>query len=304
MALLETAREQFRFFKTQRKFYKRHGYFANLQDPRLYSEKIFWRKVYDRNPLFPEMVDKYRSREYVTKRLGPETARRILVPLLFATQKPEDIPFESFSEPYIVKPNHGSGWLIIAEDPARANSKEIIQRCRKWLGTTYGQEEMEWAYSKIKPLIMVELLLKDSQGKPASDYKFHVFHGEVKWVFVMHDRFGNRSFSRYDKFFYPLAPYPKGEKTHKPKNYEEMVKMAETLSSSLDYVRVDMYNIEGNIFFGEFTLYPASGLQKLFSLEVERQRGALWNLSHEHMREFRPWFPKWHKSDFPGKSVL
>ncbi len=288
MGILEAVREQIRFLKTQNKFHKQHGYFADLQNPKLYSEKIFWRKVYDRNPLFPVLLDKYKSREYVVQRLGPETGPRILVPLLFATDKPEEIPFDSFSRPYIVKPNHGSGWSIIVVQPEKGDRREIMRSCRSWLKTTYGGEYMEWAYSRVPPLIMVERLLKDSKERLASDYKFHVFHGEVKWVFVMHDRFGNRSVSRHDKFFNPLSAYDRSGETKKPENFDEMVVIAEKLADSLDYVRVDMYNIDGKIFFGEFTLYPASGLQKLYSMDFEREIGAIWELNQEYAREFKP----------------
>lgn len=270
--------------RQSRKFFQCHGYELNLENPRSYNEKIVWRKIYDRNPLFPILSDKYRSREFVIERLGKEAGEKILVPLLFVTGNPEEIPFGDLPEEYIIKPNHGSGSTIIVDSLRPAYPDRIIPKCRKWLVKIYGQSKLEWAYSQIKPLIMIERLLKDRIGRFASDFKFHVFGGKVEWVFVMHDRFEVPSTARYDRNFKRMANSAEGlavaQDIPKPDNFEEMVEIAEKLALSLDYLRVDLYNVDGDIFFGEFTVYPASGLNR-FDKDFDLDIGARWDLNRE-----------------------
>lgn len=286
-------KEQYYLWRQLRKFRKCHGYELDLENPRSYNEKIVWRKIYDRNPLFPVLMDKYRSRDLVGKILGDDAAGNILIPLLFSTENPEEIPFDDLPEEYIVKPNHGSGWYIIVDKEHRMPRDKIISKCRKWMKTTYGQNGMEWAYSLVRPLIMVEQLLKDSMGRLASDFKFHVFHGKVVWVFVMHDRFGVPLIARYDRDFNRLlrnSSYPEGPDIPRPENFEKMVHVAEELAGSMDYLRVDLYNIDGKVFFGEFTIYPGSGFMPMGPEEFDRQLGECWHLDRGHARDFEPWF--------------
>lgn len=193
MSLGDLIKEQYYLLRLRQRFRKCHGYRLDLENPKSYNEKIVLRKIYDRNPLFPILSDKYRARKFVIERLGEKVGGEIPVPLLFVTENPEDIPFDELPEEYIVKPNHGSGWSIMIDSSHKAEPGEIVARCRKWLGMTYGERYMEWAYSQVKPLIMVEKLLKDSRERLAPDFKFYVFHGTVQMVYVLHDRFGTPS---------------------------------------------------------------------------------------------------------------
>ena len=118
------------------------------------------------------------------ERLGKEAGEKILVPLLFVTEDPEEIPFDDLPEEYIIKPNHGSGWSIIVDRDHKVPRKKIISKCRKWMKKTYGQSKMEWAYSQVRPMIMVEELLKDSNGVLPTDFKFEVFSGKVANVYL------------------------------------------------------------------------------------------------------------------------
>jgi len=289
----ETLKEQYYFWRQRRKFLKCHGLGFDLVNPRSYSEKVIWRKVYDRNPLFPLLADKHRSREYVLQKLGWQKGREILVPLLFVTDKPEKIPFKDLPEEYIVKPNHGSGWSIIVDPDYPANPRVIVAKCRKWLRKVYGRSKMEWAYSEIRPVILVEKLLKDSDGKIPTDWKFEVINGRVEIVYLLHDRFGSPSEAIYDRDFTRLwictyrvdAP-----EIEKPGNFEEMVAIAEELASEVDFLRVDLYNVGGKIAFGEFTLYPASGLYRYEPVSFDFTIGERWVLDRSHGRYFKPWF--------------
>lgn len=251
-----------------------------------------WRKIFDRNPLFPQILDKFGARSYVMESLGKE-GEGILIPLLLVTEDPADIPFEFLPEEYIVKPNHGSGWYIIVGQKNGAPREEIIRQGRQWMKKIYGRRRMEWAYRDIQPRIMVEQLLRDRQGRLASDFKFHVFYGKVEWVFVMHDRFGSRSAARYLRDFTRLDSGPasctRATDIPEPENFERMVKIAEKLGQPFDYIRVDLYNVEGGIYFGEFTLYPASGLNPM-EKAMDFRMGEKWNLNRKFARYIRPWF--------------
>jgi len=293
MSLLVSLREQYRTFEQKIKFFRHHGYRLDLKSPRSFNEKIIWRKIFDRNPLFPIIMDKKQARDYVKSKLGKETGERILVPLIFDSENPEEIPFGELPEEYILKPNHGSGWSIIVDRDHPAQPGEIVSKCRRWMKKTYGRSKMEWAYSSIAPRIMVEKLLKDSQGDLVPDFKFHVFGGKVEWVFVMHDRFGSRSAARYLRDFTRMesasTSYTRAKSTPKPENFEEMVEIVEKLAKDLDYIRVDMYNVDGAVFFGEFTIYPASGLNRM-GKAMDLGMGEKWDLDRRYARNFRPWF--------------
>ncbi|MBN2245099.1 MAG: hypothetical protein JW755_04570 [Candidatus Aminicenantes bacterium] len=283
--------EQYRLIEQHYKFRRSHGYSLDLDNPSSFSEKIIWRKVYDRNPLFPVLADKYRSREYVLEKLGREAGKKIIVPLLFVTEDPREIPFDDLPEEYILKPNHGSGWYIIVDAQHPVSPKKVISKCMKWLNKTYGQSKLEWAYSQIKPCIIVEKLLKDRLGKMASDFKFFVFNGKVEWVYVVQDRFGLPSKVPYDRDFKRMD-IVYGEKyeavdIQKPTRFEEMIEIAEKLAQSLDFVRVDLYDADGAIFFGELTLYPGSGSNRLVPTDFDFYMGEKWNLNRKQTRRLK-----------------
>ncbi len=293
MEFLRTVLEQYRIIEQRHKFFRCHGYRLDLDNPVSYNEKIMWRKIFDRNPLFPVLADKYAARGYVVETLGKDSGEGILVPLLFVTQDPAEIPFEDLPEEYIVKPNHGSGWSIIVDIDHPAHPGEIVSTCRKWLRKTYGKSKMEWAYSKIEPCIMVEKLLKDNRGRLAPDFKFYVFNGTTGMVYVLYDRFGSPTEAFYDRGFKRLrvnTSFPDGPEIREPENFGKMIEISEKLASELDFLRVDLYDVDGRIFFGEFTLYPASGMYRYAPLGFERKLGEHWPLNREYSRDFRPWF--------------
>lgn len=269
--------------KLARQFSRRHGYGLDLENPRSFNEKLQWRKIYDRNPIFPVLQDKFLARQYVREALGDKVADEILVPLYFVSNDPEEIPFRDLPGQYIVKPNHGSGWLIIVDENNSVQKEMIISQCRKWLKMTYGKNRFEWAYSRIKPLIMVEKLLKDSQGRLAPNFKFFVFNGRVEMIDLFYDHFKEQAF--YDRDFRKLdvkrrdAKYSEATGMNKPERLDEMVSIAERLGSDLDFIRVDLYHVEGKIFFGEFTIYPASGFGPYNPREFDTRLGSFWDLN-------------------------
>jgi len=270
------------------RFYKKVGYQLNLKNPKSYNEKIIWKKINDRNPLLPVTSDKYKVRSYLRKVLGEEKAKDILIPLLYVTDQPETIPFERLPSAFIVKPNHTSGLHIIVEN-GNYNKKKMIKTCRRWLKTPYGLEKLEWAYQPIKRKIIIEKLLRDDDGNIPNDFMFYMFHGKCKLVRVVFDRKNNPSVSSYDEKwnFLPVkkTTRPQGPKIKKPKNYEIMLEFAEKLSEAFDYVRVDLYNLNGKIYFGELTHYPTSGMTKFETPSFDFELGKYWKIKPKYWKD-------------------
>lgn len=263
------------------KFYQKHHYPLKLKRPETYNEKIFWKKLYDRNPLIPITADKYRARFYVRQVLGKEKAQQILIPLLYVTDKPDIIPFNDFQVPYIIKPNHASRLFIIVKEEVN-NQKEIISTCKRWLKIPFGLWNMEWAYQPIKRKIVIEKLLQDESGKIPKDYKFHIFHGECKLIAVISDRMHEPVGRFFDREWNELKIGQKNknynEKIDQPVNYKMMLEYVEKLSLPFDYVRVDLYNLNGQIYFGELTHYPASGFRRLKNIDLSQY----WNIQSRY----------------------
>ena len=270
----------------KRKFYKVLGYKVNLEKPESFNEKIIWKKIHDRNPLLSITADKYEVRSYIKDVLGEETAKEILIPLLYATNKPKTIPFENLAVPFIIKPNHYSGRYIIVIRGGY-DKKEIIRTCYKWLKTPFGLEKLEWAYQPIKRKIVIEKLLQEEDGNTPVEFKFDMFHSKCARIRVVLIRMNNRFNFIYDREWNLIAkrsadPSP-NLKVEKPKNYEMMIEIAEKLSAPFDHVRVDFYNIDGKIFFSELTHYSKSGLIKQIKLDLSDYKlGQYWKIKPKY----------------------
>ena len=264
----------------KRRFYTILGYKVNLRNPKTFNEKIMWKKIYDRNPLLSVTADKYEVRSYVKEILGEKKAKEILIPLLYVTDKPENIPFDELPIPFIIKPNHSSGRYIIVKN-RNYNKKEIVRVCRKWLKTPFGLEKLEWAYQPIKRKIVIEKLLLENGDIP-KDFKFHMFHGKCESVKVFLNRMTNHFTCSFDHNWNCIpnkdSKQTEKPKIEKPKNYEFMLEYAEKLSKPFDYVRVDFYNIDGKIYFGELTHYPKSGLIKSGAALSNYEPGKYWSI--------------------------
>ena len=269
------------------RFYKKLGYKLNLKKPQSFSEKIIWKKIYDRNPLIPLTADKYQVRSYLKQVLGEKTAKEILIPLLYVTDQPENIPFEELTPPFIIKPNHSSGTNIIVENN-HYDKGRIIKTCRKWIRTPFGIEKLEWAYQPVKRKIVIERLLQERDGRIPNDFKFHMFHGKCRYIVVIFDRMNDLSASRFDVHWNYLSfedsTYDTGPKIEKPKNYARMLEIAEKLSAAFDYVRVDFYNMEGKIYFGELTHYPDSGTRRIKPVSFDYTLGKQWKIKQEYWK--------------------
>lgn len=253
------------------------------KEPETFNQKIQFRKLYDNNPLYSICADKDRVREYVKEKIGEE----YLVPLYLVTDKLTEKQWDKLPNSFVAKANHNSGPVQIVKDKTKVNKKEIIRELNNQLKLDYGILSMEQYYSDIPRKIIVEKFLENKEEKDLRDYKFFCFDGEVKYCQLIKNRtieetidFYNRNWElqEFIGLLNPINPIEKHSTTvnNKPKNYSLMLELAEKLARDFDFVRVDFYNIDGKIYFGELTFCPASGIGTFIPEEWNYKFGSYW----------------------------
>ncbi len=259
--------------------YDRLGYWPKIRNPRTFNEKIMYRKLYTNKEIFSIIEDKWRVRQYVSDKIGSN----ILPELYYVTTDPETIPFDDLPNKYVIKPTHLSGGAgFIIDGTSQVNESEIKDKCVEWLNTTYGQIKEEYWYSDIEPRIIIEEYIESEGRKAPNDYKFMIFHGEVKSIHVTYDRFDDLETKRnfYDPEWNPLDVklyFSKGNGVSKPDNLEDMIEVAEKLGEDFDHIRVDLYSPDGNrIFFGEMTVAESSGGNPFEPRCYDFELGSYW----------------------------
>lgn len=272
----------------RKNFKKAHGYPLNLAAPQSFNEKICWKKIYDRNPLLPILGDKYAIRQHIINVLGPAVAEDILIPLLYVTEDPETIDFDRLPNSFVIKSNHGSGNNILVHDKSGLDRTAIVSECKAWLKMPYGVRAHEWAYEQTPRKILIETMLKDSAGQVPPDYKFSMIHSECAFIQVDCDRFGDFTRTLYDKFWNKIDVAWKrkpGAPIARPEKLEEMLALAKKLAGNLDYIRIDFYVMDGRIFLGEMTNYPARGRGKFTPQAYDFELGAKWNVNIDYWKQ-------------------
>ena len=233
----------------------------NLENPREFNEKIQWLKVYYKDPRLTQLVDKYSVRPYVAEKVGEKYLNR----LLGVYERSEDVDFSSLPEKFVIKGVHGCNWNMIVPDKSKLVPWKARLKFRKWLRRNYYYRSgFEWAYKNIKPRLIAEEFLEEVGKKSISDYKFFCFDGIPRFIQVDLDR-GQAHRRRYYDVEWNALPFGdtyrqlyEGE-LDKPRNYDEMVSVATKLADDFPFVRVDLYNLDGRIIFGEMTFYPSDG---------------------------------------------
>lgn len=266
-------------------FKKYHKYELDLKNPQSFSQKLVWKKLNDRNPLLPVAADKLRVKDYVHQKLGPDAAEKLLIPVLFHSKNPEEIPFKALPSQYIIKTNHGSNQNIIVREDSKIDKNMVIDKCKMWLSKKYSYLLNEWAYQKIEPQILVEPLLLDHNGKIPNDYKFFIFNGKCRMIQVDLDRFTKHQRSIYDENWNYLNVgyrFSKGPLVEKPACLDPMKNIAEKLGEDFDFVRVDLYEIDQKIFFGELTHYPGAGTEEFDPIDFDFRLGKFWELKKDY----------------------
>lgn len=251
----------------------------NLHNPKTYNEKMQWMKLYDRNPLYCTLVDKVAVREYVAEHVGQE----YLIPMVGGPwEKPEDIDFDALPQQFVLKCNHGSTTNIICKDKSKLNVEKVRAKLRKWLNTSWYWYGREWPYKDMKPLIYAEKYMEDAAVGELRDYKFFCFSGKPEIVMINTDRADSSKQTHADFFDmdYNHLPFHKKHPNapvmpEKPQNFEEMKALAAKMSADLPAMRIDLYDVNGKIYFGEYTLYSASGFGPFHPEEWDEKIGAM-----------------------------
>lgn len=234
---------------------------VNLKNPQRYTEKLQWYKLHYRNPLMKQCADKYGVRDYIKFRgLGDILKENYGVYDSF-----KDIDFEKLPNKFVLKTTNGSGTNIFCEDKEHFDFKKAEKLLSNWLKRDYYALGREWAYKGIKPRIIAEEYLEDREGAYSgiNDYKFVCFNGEPYYIAFDVDRFKDHKSNVYDvnwNFIDASVTYPNmGDVAPKPEGLDELVRVAKILSRDFPNVRVDLYWVNGKVYFGELTFYSGSG---------------------------------------------
>ncbi|WP_311377780.1 ATP-grasp fold amidoligase family protein [Anaerococcus vaginalis] len=252
-------------------------YPLNLENPKSFNEKLQWLKLYDRNPLYTKLVDKYKVREYISEKIGED----YLIPLLGVWDDPEEIDFDSLPNKFVLKCNHNSGLgMCICTDKSKIDIKKVKNELKSGLAQNYYLNGREWPYKNVSRKIICEKYMTDETGKNLRDYKFYCFDGKPKIVGIYQDRnsdkettgdFFDMNFEWVDlRFGMPNAL----NKPQKPQKFQEMIKIAEILSEGMPEVRVDLYISNNKIYFGELTFFDGGGFDKIEPLEWDYKLGS------------------------------
>lgn len=247
------------------------GYWPNLKEPKTFVEKINWLKLHDRNPEYTKMVDKYQVKQYVAQKIGQE----YIIPTLGVWERPEDINFNVLPNQFVLKTTHGggSGGVVVCKDKKTFDKKKAFDKLRDSLASDIYRNLREWPYKNVKKQIIAEkyMMPSDKVYDPTydlTDYKFFCFNGEPKYCQVIRDRHTRESIDFFDMGwnhleFVGLLSSKQPCYTNpitKPVCFEQMKEICKKLSTGIHFLRVDLYAIDGKVYFGELTFYPASGI--------------------------------------------
>ncbi len=259
----------------------RTGYKLNLKNPQTFNEKLQWLKLNNRKPEMVKMVDKVDVKEYVAKIIGEE----YIIPTLGVYNSVDEIDFDSLPNQFVLKCTHDSGGIVICSDKSKLDIEAAKAKLRRGLKVNYYYQNREWPYKQVKPRIIAEQYMVDESGYELKDYKFFCFDGEVKLLFIASDRGSKTEETKFDFFDtdFNHLPFTNGhpnstKKIAKPQGFEEMKKIAATLSKGHPHIRVDLYDINGKIYFGELTFYHWSGMTPFEPMEWDYKLGE-WIIS-------------------------
>ena len=245
-------------------FRYRMGYKLDWDRPKTFSEKLQWLKMYDRNPLYTKLVDKYEVKGYVSQLIGDDHVAKTLG----VWNSPEDVDFSSLPQRFVLKTTHGGGnsGVIICKDKAKLDIEKTCHALAQSMRQDLYRDSREWPYKNVMRRIIAEEFLEDIETGELRDYKFFCFDGKVKALFVATERqtrkepffnFFDRNYQSLDvKQGHPRAEVPPS----RPARFDDMVALAEELSKNMPHVRVDLYQVNGQIYFGEYTFYHFGGM--------------------------------------------
>lgn len=233
-----------------------------LNNPKTFNEKMQWLKLYYRHYDLVKLVDKIEVKDYVKKVIG----EKYVIPTLGVWDNVEDIDIDNLPEKFVLKCNHDSGSVVICRDKNQFDLDSAKKHLKKSLSKDYYSLTREWAYKQVKPKIFAEKYMESQGNEELIDYKFFCFHGEPKFLYVSRGLSNHETATidfydmNYSRLPVKRTDYKSAKDDYpKPESFEQMVVIAEQLSRDLPFVRLDLYDIDGKIYFSEFTLYASAG---------------------------------------------
>jgi hypothetical protein len=260
-------------------YYDHTGKRLNWNNLQSYTEKMQWAKLYDSTPIKTQLTDKYVVRKWVSYMIGEQ----YLIPIIGIWNSIDEIDFARLPDEFVLKTNHGSGTNVIVRDKSKINKKILKLQFDDWMRLNFAfYEGFELHYSAITPKIIVEKLVK-TDTEDLHDYKFLCFDGKPYFCWVDLDRYTNHKRNVYD-LEWNLLPWNQfhygnsADQVEKPKNFDEMVKIARILCVGFSHVRVDLYNVDGKTYFGEMTFTNSAGFELIEPEKYNIELGKLWHI--------------------------
>lgn len=265
------------------KFKAELGYELNFDDPQTFNEKLQWLKLYDRKPEYTTMVDKYAVKKYVADKIGEE----YIIPTLGVWNNFDEIDFDKLPEQFVLKCTHDSGGLVIVRNKNEMNKKAAKKKLTRSLKRNYYWGNREWPYKDVPRRIVCEKFMQDKNSEHSlTDYKFYCFNGDPKFLYVSsgleNHTSAKISFLKLDwsfADFYRTDYKPFDTLPLKPEHYDEMLKISSILSRGILFLRVDLYEIEGKIYFSELTFSPCAAFMPFSPLEWDKKLGDMIDLN-------------------------
>lgn len=252
----------------------------DLINPQTFNEKIQWLKINDRKEIYTKMVDKYEAKNYVADVIGKE----YIIPTIGIYNKLSDIDLSKLPDKFVMKCTHDSGGLIICKDKKQLNFNKEKKKIAKSLKRNFYYSGREWPYKNVKPRIIVEKYMEESDKKELKDYKLFCFNGIPQIVLVCSERYSSENMCEtwFDMNWNLIDVVESGHRIDttisKPKKFKEMIALSKKLSKGIPFIRVDWYEIKGKLYFGELTFYPASGFEKFEPEEWNYKMGEMLEL--------------------------
>ena len=255
------------------RFYFKFGYFPNLKEPRSFNEKMNWLKLHYRNPILPKLADKYEVKRIVKSLIGED----YVVPNYGVWHTFDEIDFGKLPDSFVLKTTGDSSGTFLCKDKSKIDMDEARRHVEKGLGRNYYYKLREWGYKDILPRIIADKLLEDHSGEELRDYKFWCFNGVPKVMYCTikaKDIYENF----YDMDFKPLD-INHGFRRHqpefsKPEEFELMKQLAAKLSEDLPFVRIDFFDVDGHVYFGEYTFFDWGGMRPFEDEKWDREIGS------------------------------
>ena len=268
----------------KRKFKAVMGKELNLNNPRTFNEKLQWLKLYNRNPRYMLMVDKYKVRDYIAEKLG----KQYLIPLIGVWDDPDDIDFNNLPNQFVLKCNHNSGLgMCICKDKSKLDINKVKIGLRKGLKQDYYLTGREWPYKNVQRKIIAEKFMTNGTNE-LEDYKVHNFNGVPKIILVCKDRFMQSGLTedfyseKWEHLDIKRPGHPNAKEQQEiPVALEEMLKLSKILSKDIPFVRTDFYLINGKVYFGEITFFPASGMERFVPQSIDEKWGEWLKIDEE-----------------------